>query len=175
MNVDKLEISSLTIPTDAPESDGTKEWDSTTIVIVEARCGATTGLGFTYAPSAAASVVDELLRSVVEGRSLDELGAIWLDMGATLRNAGRPGIAWCALSAVDVALWDLRARLLGQPLAALLPACHEEVPVYGSGGTSGSQTASITNGRSAANASSQADSMRSGDSTRTPSRPISFA
>jgi L-alanine-DL-glutamate epimerase-like enolase superfamily enzyme len=55
-------------------------------------------------------------------------------MGATLRNAGRPGIAWCALSAVDVALWDLRARLLGQPLAALLPACHEEVPVYGSGG-----------------------------------------
>jgi L-alanine-DL-glutamate epimerase-like enolase superfamily enzyme len=134
MNVDSLDVHSLTIPTDAPESDGTKEWDSTTIVIVEARCGTTTGLGWTYAPTAAASVVDELLRSAVEGRSLDELGAIWLDMGAALRNAGRPGIAWCALSAVDVALWDLRARLLGQPLCALLPACHDEVPVYGSGG-----------------------------------------
>jgi L-alanine-DL-glutamate epimerase-like enolase superfamily enzyme len=132
--IDALDISSLTIPTDQPESDGTKEWDSTTVVIVEARAGTVRGLGWTYAPRAAATVADELLRSVVEGRSLDELGAIWLDMGSALRNAGRPGIGWCALSAVDLALWDLRARLLEQPLSSLLPACHDEVPVYGSGG-----------------------------------------
>jgi L-alanine-DL-glutamate epimerase-like enolase superfamily enzyme len=134
MNVDELAVSAFTVPTDAPESDGTLEWDSTTIVIVEARAGAVRGLGWTYAPAAAANVVDELLADVVRGRDVDQLGAIWLDCGAQLRNAGRPGVAWCALSAVDIALWDLRARLLGVPLVSLLPACHDRVPVYGSGG-----------------------------------------
>jgi L-alanine-DL-glutamate epimerase-like enolase superfamily enzyme len=134
VTVEELAVSAFTVPTDAPESDGTLEWDSTTIVIVEARAGAVRGLGWTYAPTAAAAVVHDLLAQVVRGRDLDELGAIWLDCGARLRNAGRPGIAWCALSAVDIALWDLRARLLGVPLVSLLPACHDRVPVYGSGG-----------------------------------------
>ena len=79
-------------------------------------------------------MVDGILAGVVRGRSTGELGAVWLDCGAALRNAGRPGIAWCALSAVDIALWDLHARLLGVPLVSLLPASHERVPVYGSGG-----------------------------------------
>jgi L-alanine-DL-glutamate epimerase-like enolase superfamily enzyme len=132
--IEALDISAFTIPTDAPESDGTLEWDSTTIVVVEARSGTTRGLGWTYAPEAAGKVVEELLADVVRGRSVDELGAIWLDCGTHLRNAGRPGIAFCALSAVDLALWDLRARLLDVPLASLLPAAHDRVPVYGSGG-----------------------------------------
>jgi L-alanine-DL-glutamate epimerase-like enolase superfamily enzyme len=134
MRVDSLEIECLTIPTDQPESDGTATWDSTTIVIVEAVGGGRRGLGWTYAPEAAAKVVDALLREVVEGSDLDDLGATWLALGARLRNAGRPGIGWCALSAVDTALWDLKARLLDVPLVSLLGACHDEVPVYGSGG-----------------------------------------
>jgi L-alanine-DL-glutamate epimerase-like enolase superfamily enzyme len=134
VNVDSIAVSSFTIPTDAPESDGTNEWNSTTIVIVEARTGTTRGLGWTYAPEAAGAVVEDLLADVVHGRSLDDLAALWLEMGARLRNAGRPGIAYCALSAVDLALWDLRARLLDVPLASLLPAAHDGVPVYGSGG-----------------------------------------
>jgi len=134
VNVDSLSVSCFTIPTDAPESDGTNEWDATTIVIVEARAGATRGLGWTYAPEAAAKVVEDLLVDAVRGRSLDDLAAVWLEMGARLRNAGHPGIAFCALSAVDLALWDLRARLLDVPLVSLLPAAHDRVPVYGSGG-----------------------------------------
>ena len=39
-----------------------------------------------------------------------------------------------AISAVDTALWDLKAQLLGQPLTAVFGRCFEEVPVYGSGG-----------------------------------------
>jgi L-alanine-DL-glutamate epimerase-like enolase superfamily enzyme len=132
--IEALDVSAFTIPTDAPESDGTFEWDSTTIIVVEARSGTTRGLGWTYAPEAAGKVVEELLVGVVRGRSVNDLAAIWLDCGARLRNAGRPGIAFCALSAVDLALWDLRARLLDVPLAALLPAAHDRVPVYGSGG-----------------------------------------
>jgi L-alanine-DL-glutamate epimerase-like enolase superfamily enzyme len=132
--IEALDVSAFTIPTDAPESDGTFEWDSTTIVVVEARSGTTRGLGWTYAPEAAGKVVEELLAGVVCGRTVDELATIWLDCGAHLRNAGRPGIGFCALSAVDLALWDLRARLLDVPLASLLPAAHNRVPVYGSGG-----------------------------------------
>lgn len=64
----------------------------------------------------------------------DGVAALWMSMGAQLRNAGRPGIAFCALSAVDLALWDLRARLYDVPLVSLLPAVHDRVPVYGSGG-----------------------------------------
>jgi L-alanine-DL-glutamate epimerase-like enolase superfamily enzyme len=134
MNVDALEVSCFTIPTDAPESDGTLEWDSTTIVVVEARCGVARGLGWTYAAEAAAHLIDELLAPVVHGRSLDELGSLWLECGRRIRNAGRPGVAFCALSAVDIALWDLRARMLGVSLVSTLPACHARVPIYGSGG-----------------------------------------
>jgi L-alanine-DL-glutamate epimerase-like enolase superfamily enzyme len=132
--IETLSVSCFTIPTDALESDGTIEWESTTVVVVEARAGATTGLGYAYAAQAAAHLVADTLTGVVEGRSTEELGAVWLDCGAALRNVGRPGVAWCALSAVDVALWDLHARLLGVPLVSLLPACHDHVPVYGSGG-----------------------------------------
>ena len=132
--IERLETSCFTIPTDEPESDGTLEWDSTTIVIVEAVAGGKRGLGFTYAPEAAAKVVDGQLADVVKRRDPDDVAALWLEMGAQLRNAGRPGIAHCALSAVDLALWDLRARLHGVALATLLPPVHDRVPVYGSGG-----------------------------------------
>jgi L-alanine-DL-glutamate epimerase-like enolase superfamily enzyme len=60
--------------------------------------------------------------------------ATWHELGAQLRNAGRPGIGAMAVSAVDTALWDLRARLLGLPLVDALGRVHDEVPVYGSGG-----------------------------------------
>jgi L-alanine-DL-glutamate epimerase-like enolase superfamily enzyme len=132
--VDRIETSCFTIPTDEPESDGTAEWDSTTVVVVEVVGGGRRGLGWTYAPEAAAKVVEDQLAGIVRGRHADEVAALWREMGAALRNAGRPGIARCALSAVDCAMWDLRARLLDVPLTALLPAAHDRVPVYGSGG-----------------------------------------
>jgi L-alanine-DL-glutamate epimerase-like enolase superfamily enzyme len=122
------------VPTDAPESDGTLAWDSTTVVVVEAVCGRTRGIGLTYAHAAAAALVAGTLAPVVEGRNPDDVAALWIEQGAQLRNLGRPGLGFCALSAVDLALWDLRARLYDVPLVALLPALHDSVPVYGSGG-----------------------------------------
>jgi len=134
LTVERLETCCFTIPTDQAESDGTLEWASTTILVVEAVGGGRRGLGWTYAPEAAESVVNELLAPRVVGQSLDDLGRLWPELGAAIRNAGRPGIAFCALSSVDLALWDLRARLLDVPLVTLLPAAHDRVPVYGSGG-----------------------------------------
>jgi L-alanine-DL-glutamate epimerase-like enolase superfamily enzyme len=132
--VERLEVHAYTIPTDEPESDGTLEWDSTTIVVVEAYAGEQIGLGYTYCDAAAAEVVGSQLAGVVEGEDAMDVRAAWLRMWGQVRNAGQPGIGFCAVSAVDQALWDLKARLLGVPLVVLLGAAHTEVPIYGSGG-----------------------------------------
>jgi L-alanine-DL-glutamate epimerase-like enolase superfamily enzyme len=132
--VESLAVSAYTIPTDEPESDGTFEWDSTTIVVVEAHAGGETGLGYTYGPKAVGAVVEELLADVVRGTDAGAPAEVWRAMGARLRNAGRPGMGFMALAAVDTALWDLKARLSGLPLVDVLPRAHDDVPVYGSGG-----------------------------------------
>ena len=132
--IERLDVAAHTIPTDEPESDGTLEWDSTTIVVVEARAGDHVGLGYTYTHDAAARLIEDKLAPLVRGRDLDDIPALWADLGAQLRNIGRPGIGFMALSAVDIALWDLKARLHEVPLVELLGARREEAAIYGSGG-----------------------------------------
>jgi len=132
--IEAVAASAYAVPTDLPESDGTLEWDSTTIVVVEVSAGGESGVGWTYAPAAAASLVEELLAPAVSGLEAFATGAAHRAMRMRLRNAGQPGLGAAAVSAVDVALWDLKARLVGVPLAALLGRARDEVPVYGSGG-----------------------------------------
>jgi L-alanine-DL-glutamate epimerase-like enolase superfamily enzyme len=132
--VEEIRAQAFTVPTDRPESDGTMEWDSTTLVLVEVEACGERGLGWTYCAAAAARLVDDLLASVVCGRSALDVGGTQLALRAALRNVGYPGIGACAVSAVDVALWDLKAKLLGVPLVSLLGAVHDEVLLYGSGG-----------------------------------------
>lgn len=132
--VEALEVFARTIPTDEPESDGTLEWDSTTIVVVEAHSEGAVGVGYTYTHDAAARLIEDKLAPLVRGSDLDDFPAQWEELGRQLRNIGRPGIGFMALSAVDIALWDLRARLLDVPLVELLGAVREEAAVYGSGG-----------------------------------------
>lgn len=132
--VERLEVSVFTVPTDLPGGDGTLTWDSTTMVLVEAVAGRTTGLGWTYGSPAAARVVSGKLAGIVTGHDALDVPGANEAMARAVRNTGRPGIAACAISAVDTALWDLKARLLGLPLVRLLGVVRAGVPVYGSGG-----------------------------------------
>jgi L-alanine-DL-glutamate epimerase-like enolase superfamily enzyme len=132
--VEQLDVAAYTIPTDSPESDGTLSWDSTTLVLVRAHGGGRTGLGYTYAGPAAPQVVTGKLAGVVRGRDAATPAASWAAMLHAVRNLGRPGLVAEAISAVDVALWDLHARLLDLPLTTVLGAVHEATPIYGSGG-----------------------------------------
>ncbi|MFB6805254.1 enolase C-terminal domain-like protein [Streptomyces sp. NPDC056387] len=132
--VEDLHVQVLQFPTDAPEGDGTLAWDRTTMVLVEARGGGSTGLGYTYGDPATAHVVTGLLRDAVVGRPVSDPPAANEAMSRAVRNAGRPGLIAGAISAVDIALWDLKARHLDLPLADLLGRARTEVPVYGSGG-----------------------------------------
>jgi L-alanine-DL-glutamate epimerase-like enolase superfamily enzyme len=132
--ISDLNATAYTIPTDAPEADGTLSWNATTLIVVEARCRNVVGTGWTYGSTACASVVSGLLAGVVIGRcALDVVGTSDAMIKA-LRNVGRQGIGGQSLSAVDIALWDLKSRLLQLPLHRLLGTVHEAVAVYGSGG-----------------------------------------
>ena len=132
--VEELSARAFTVPTDAPEADGTLSWEATTVVVVQATAAGQTGLGYSYAAGAAAALVDELLRDAVVGHDALSPPAAWTRMRRGVRNVGYPGVASSAISAVDVALWDLKARLHGVALSTLLGRVRDSVPVYGSGG-----------------------------------------
>jgi L-alanine-DL-glutamate epimerase-like enolase superfamily enzyme len=132
--VKSVETAVYTVPTDQPEADGTLAWDATTVVVVRVTGDGQTGIGWTYASAAAAAVVDEQLVAVVEGCDALSPASANEQMSRAVRNVGRQGVAACAISAVDIALWDLKAKLLGLPLHRLLGAVRDRVPVYGSGG-----------------------------------------
>ncbi|MBA3527984.1 MAG: hypothetical protein H0T91_01455 [Propionibacteriaceae bacterium] len=132
--IESLAVSVYTVPTDAPESDGTLSWDSTTIVVVEPTAGGVRGLGYSYADATAGRLIVDTLAPLVVGREIFDVATIWDAMVGAVRNLGRPGIASTAIAAVDNALWDLKARVLGVSVVDLLGRARERIPAYGSGG-----------------------------------------
>lgn len=116
------------IPTDRPDADGTLSWDSTTLILCEVVAGSETGLGYTYSDRVNAALITGSLAKMVEGRDAMDVASCTKAMQASIRNNGREGIAATAISAVDLALWDLKAKLLGVPLVTLLGALRENCP-----------------------------------------------
>jgi L-alanine-DL-glutamate epimerase-like enolase superfamily enzyme len=134
MKLTGLRAAAYTIPTPEAESDGTLEWAATTLVAVTAEAADQTGLGWTYAASAAVDVVTGVLAPPLLGRDAMDVPGCFVAMRRCARNVLVPGLVTAAISAVDVALWDLKARLLGLSLTELLGRVREAVPIYGSGG-----------------------------------------
>jgi L-alanine-DL-glutamate epimerase-like enolase superfamily enzyme len=132
--VESVTAAAFTIPTEQPEADGTLEWEATTLLLVQARAGDCTGLGYSYTQAGAVDVVEGKLAGVVSGADALRAGAAWASMWAAVRNYGQTGLVSTAIAAVDVALWDLKARLLDRPLVDVLDAVHDATPIYGSGG-----------------------------------------
>ena len=132
--ITQINVSVLTIPTDFPESDGTYEWNKTTMVLVHAYAGGKAGLGYSYADDSTAELVRTKLADIVKNHDAFDVSGAWSKMVQSIRNLGRPGICSMAISAVDTALWDLKARLLDLPLVKLFGQVHDGAPLYGSGG-----------------------------------------
>lgn len=129
-----VRAAALRIPLDAPEADGTFEWDATTVVVVHVDADGAQGLGWTYSDASAAGTVTSLLAPVAQGRPLADVRGVHAAMRGALRNVGSSGIGAAALSAVDQALWDAHARAMGVSLVEALGATRASVPAYGSGG-----------------------------------------
>ena len=132
--LERITVATYTVPTDIPESDGTLKWDKTTLVLVHATAAGQTGLGYAYADSATATLIHDKFAKLLAGQDAMSPTAAYVSMWHAIRNLGRPGICSMAISAVDCALWDLKAKLLDLPLVALLGQVRAGAPIYGSGG-----------------------------------------
>ena len=95
------------------------------------------GLGYTYTVGrggrAIAAMIEADLAPIIRDLTDDDIEAVWKRMWRRLHYVGRGGVASFAISAVDIALWDLQARQRCQPLWQLLGATDERVPVYAGG------------------------------------------
>jgi len=132
--IERVDVKAYRIPTEEPESDGTYQWSATTIIVVQIHAGGAKGLGYTYGAPAVVRLVQDQLAGLLQGKNPLDLATCWNLLIASLRNLGEPGIGMLAVSAVDAALWDLKARLLELPLVDLLGSARSAIPVYGSGG-----------------------------------------
>jgi L-alanine-DL-glutamate epimerase-like enolase superfamily enzyme len=108
----KLCARSFTIPTDAPEADGSASWTSTTMGIVHANGGGRRGLGYTYTDASVVGLINGKLAPLAVARDTMDPTAARRAMQEAMRNLGRDDSAATAISAVDVALWDLKSALL---------------------------------------------------------------
>lgn len=141
--IDGITVAAYRFPTPHPESDGTLEWDATTAVVAQVHAGERCGLGWTYSGTAAAAVISDNIESVLCGRNAYDVDGAWAAMHRACRNIGTKGIAMQAISAVDIALWDLKAQLLEIPVSVLLGRVRDHVPIYGSGGFTSSTDSEI--------------------------------
>ena len=132
--VTKVRASAYTIPTDKPEADGTLTWDKTTLVLVEIDAGGKTGIGYTYSDASNAALINDKLADAVRGADALDIPAAHRKLRSVVRNLGQAGLSATALSAVDCALWDVKAKLLDLPLCRLLGKSRDAIFIYGSGG-----------------------------------------
>jgi L-alanine-DL-glutamate epimerase-like enolase superfamily enzyme len=95
------------------------------------------GIGVTYHEVGGEATRELIARNITPkliGRDPLETEAIWQEFFHYLRGVGRKGLMYCALSAVDIALWDLKGKIVDLPLYRLLGGNRTKVPVYASGG-----------------------------------------
>lgn len=113
------------------------------LVEVRARDGATTlagyGFGFTR-DGLVAETVNRNLAPLLVGKDAGRIHALWQEMYSATRYLGRKGLLMRAISAVDIALWDLKGKQLGAPLWSLLGGGHTRVPAFVAGGYYGPGT-----------------------------------
>ena len=132
--IDGIDVAVYRFPAVGPEADGTLSWNSTTVVTATVHAGWWRGLGWTYSTAAAGRVITEHLAPAITGRNVFDVLGAWSVMHRACRNLGTRGLVMQAVSAVDIALWDLKARVLDISLAALFGRATDTVPIYGSGG-----------------------------------------
>jgi L-alanine-DL-glutamate epimerase-like enolase superfamily enzyme len=146
IKITDLTTSLLQIPSAQPLGDATATWNLLGGCFAHIRTNAgLEGLGWSGASSAIREVIEHNLKPIIVGSDPLEIERLWDRMFSSVRSIGRKGAALCAISAVDIALWDLKAKMLGLPLYKLLGPYTDSVPVYGSGGWTTLSDAELVN------------------------------
>ncbi|MEV6904654.1 mandelate racemase/muconate lactonizing enzyme family protein [Amycolatopsis sp. NPDC051372] len=136
--ISKVDVHLVSMPVKADFADATRKVETVgyTIVRLTTQDGLE-GFGVTYHEVGGEATRDLILRNMAPkllGRDPFDTELIWAEFFGYLRGVGRKGLMFCALSAVDIALWDLKGKITGLPLYKLFGGGPTRIPVYASGG-----------------------------------------
>jgi L-alanine-DL-glutamate epimerase-like enolase superfamily enzyme len=125
-------------PLSRPLADSTHELREISFIVTRIElAGGVTGdaylLAFHYSPNAIAGALRDI-RPLAEGFPVDDTAQFIAEHEKESEYFGNPGIHRWALASINIAMWDARAKLLGQPVWKLFDVKRERVPLYGSGG-----------------------------------------
>ncbi|MCO5090377.1 mandelate racemase/muconate lactonizing enzyme family protein [Bosea sp. (in: a-proteobacteria)] len=134
----KLDVHLVSTPVTGGFADATRKVETIGYLVVRVTTDSgLEGIGITYhevGGEATSALINRNMAPRLIGRDPLETDAIWHEFFHYLRGVGRKGLMYCALSAVDIALWDLKGKITGLPLYRLLGGNRTRVPVYASGG-----------------------------------------
>ena len=133
-----VEVHLVSIQAPSGLADATRKVETIGLLVVRVKTDqGLEGIGITYHEVGGHATRELILRDMkprLRGRDPFETEALWHEFFHYLRGVGRKGVTFCALSAVDIALWDLKGKILGLPLHRLFGGNADSVPVYSSGG-----------------------------------------
>lgn len=138
MAIESVESFAVSIPLEEPVAFATREIEQRDHAIVRIRDEAgNEGVGYTLGYEGShliAQAVEDLLAPMVVGEDPRDTERLWHRMFDGHVQIGRKGVLLRAIAIVDIALWDLNAKAVGEPLYKYLGASSERVPAYASGG-----------------------------------------
>ena len=139
MQIREIETTVVSVPVRYPIRSAVRAADEVINVLVEVltdegASGVAYVAGFTRGKAAAVVAMIGDFATVLQGTDATQIGAAWDRMWAAATLSGHTGIAMFALSAIDIALWDLQGELLHAPLHRLLGTRRTSVPAYASDG-----------------------------------------
>lgn len=136
--IKNVKASLLASPVQTGFQDATRKVETVGMCVVQVTTEqGLTGIGVTY-HEVGGEAIKELIEKYFAPKLIDrdpfQTEAIWEELFHYARGVGRKGLSFCALSAVDIALWDLKGKILDLPLYCLLGGNEKQVPIYASGG-----------------------------------------
>jgi D-arabinonate dehydratase len=138
MRIERVEALAVSIPLPQPVADAVRRITHRDHVIVKVRAKeGPEGLGFALGydgSRAMLALIDEIFRPLLEGADAFATEHLWAEMYRQSIQAGRRGAALRAISAIDIALWDLRGKAAGLPVMELLGVHRKKMRCYATGG-----------------------------------------
>ena len=140
VRIDNFELTVLAFPLNPPFRAAIRLIDTVDILLIQVRAGdGLLGCGYAFAfgqaDLAPVLATAESLCALLVGEDARKIERHWANMVRALALVGAGGPTLAALSAIDIALWDLAGHACGRPVADMLGGARDAIPVYGSNGS----------------------------------------
>ena len=138
MIITNIKTTLLSLPYEDPPKIGFIDIGNIDLLIVEIETSSgLLGMGYLHPLMGGLQTIEmcihEMLKPLLIGKKASEVESLWKAMWDATFIQGRMGITIMAMSALDIALWDLVSKNNSQPLWKLWGGSNTPLPVYGSG------------------------------------------